>query len=176
MTDFLKTKRLTIRFTEPSHLEDILQLRSDPDVQRFTTQGPQLRQDVERFMKSILPYQQKHGHGMASVFLNDSDKFIGQAGIFHIGHYDLQPEIEIGYRFHKKYWGNGYATEVTKALIDWGFKHLNIDTIVSFVETENFASKRVLEKCGFQFIGLEQCYYGLLERYVVHKSEKVKKP
>lgn len=64
----------------------------------------------------ILLYQDKHGHGMASVFLSDSGEFIGQAGIFHIGHYDLQPEIEIGYRFHKKYWDKGYATEVVTAL------------------------------------------------------------
>lgn len=51
----------------------------------------------------ILPYQDKHGHGMASVFFGTSGKLIGQAGIFHIGHYDLQPEIKIGYRFHKNY-------------------------------------------------------------------------
>lgn len=141
----LKPKRLTLRFTEPSHFDDILQLRSDPEVQRFTTQEPQNRQDIERFMKMILPYQDKYGHGMASVFLNASGEFIGQAGIFHIGHYDLQPEIEIGYRFHKKHWGKGYATEVVTALVEWGFEHLNIDTIVSFVEPENIASKKVLE-------------------------------
>ena len=34
-------------------------------------------------------------------------KFIGQAGIFHIVHYNLQPEIEIGYRFRVKCWGQG---------------------------------------------------------------------
>lgn len=172
MTDFLKTNRLTISFTERSHFEDILQLRSDPDVQRFTTQGSQSRKDIERFMDTIIPYQKKHGHGMASVFLSNSSEFIGQAGIFHIGHYDLQPEIEIGYRFHKKHWGKGYATEITKALVEWGFKNLEISTIVSFAEPENLASKRVLEKCGFKLIGLEQCYYGLLERYEVYKSEK----
>lgn len=175
MTDFLKTKRLTVRFTDPIHFEDILNLRSDPDVQRFTTQGPQSRQDVERFMEMILLYQQKHAHGMASVFLNDSDEFIGQSGIFHIGHYDLQPEIEIGYRFHKRHWGKGYATEITNGLVDWGFENLDIDTIVAFVETENIASKRVLKKCGFQFIVLGQCHYGHLERYEVYKPEKVKK-
>ncbi|GGI87785.1 GNAT family N-acetyltransferase [Legionella impletisoli] len=116
---------------------------------------------VERFMEMILPYQDKHGHGMASVFLSDSGEFIGQAGIFHIGHYDLQPEI--GYRFYKKYWSKDYATEVVNALVKWGFQHLDIDTIVSFVEPENIASKRVLEKCNFKFIGIEECYYGLFE-------------
>ena len=103
MNDFLITKRLTIRLTEPNHFEDILALRSNPDVQRFTNQGIQSRQDIESFMKTMLPYQKKHGFGMGSVFLSDSSEFIGQAGIFHVGHYDLQPKIEIGYRFHKKY-------------------------------------------------------------------------
>jgi len=172
MNDFLITKRLTIRLTEPNHFEDILALRSNPDVQRFTNQGIQSRQDIERFMKTILPYQKKHGFGMGSVFLSDSGEFIGQAGIFHVGHYDLQPEIEIGYRFHKKYWGRGYATEVTKSLIEWGFENIDIESIVSFVETENTASKRVLEKCGFQLKGLEDCYYGFLERHEIYNSNR----
>ncbi|MCC5792108.1 MAG: GNAT family N-acetyltransferase [Legionellaceae bacterium] len=170
MTDFLKTRRLTLRLTEPSDFEHILRLRADPDVQRFTTQGAQSRQDIERLMDTILAYKKKHGHGMVSVFLRDSGEFIGQAAIFHSDYYDLQPEIEICYRFHKAHWGKGYATEVTKALLDWGFKNLDIDTIVSFIVPENIASKRVLEKCGFQCIGLAQCAYGLLERYEAKRT------
>jgi len=150
----------------------MLRLRSDPDVQKHTTQPPATKKDIQRFMDVIILYQEKHGHGMASVVLKSTGEFIGQAGIFHIGHYDLQPEIEIGYRFHVKHWGNGYATEVTKALVQWGFKNLDISTIVSFVETENMASRRVLDKCGFHHVGLKDCYYGLLERYEVYCSKE----
>jgi len=170
MCDFLKTDRLLVKRTSADDFDEILALRSDPEVQKYTTQALATRIDVQRFLDTVIPYQGKHGHGMASVFERESGTFIGQAGIFHVGHYDLQPEIEIGYRFHVKYWGKGYATEVTQALVKWGFEHLNIDTIVAFVETENVASRRVLEKSGFHHIGLRECHYGILERYEVHRQ------
>ncbi|HAU4213860.1 TPA: GNAT family N-acetyltransferase [Legionella pneumophila] len=171
MTNFLETDRLIIKLTSLSDFENILALRSDPEVQKYTTQPPATKQDVQRFLDWVIPYQKKHGHGMASVFEKKMGDFVGQAGIFHIGHWDLQPEIEIGYRFHVKHWGKGFATEVTRALVAWGFDHLLIDTIVSFVETENSASKRVLEKCGFHHIGLKQCHYGMLERYEIYRQK-----
>ena len=169
MKNFLETDRLIIRFTSVDDFDNILALRSDPEVQKYTTQPPATKNDVQRFLGMIIPYQEKHGHGMASVFEKNTGEFVGQAGIFHIGHYDLQPEIEIGYRFHVKYWGKGFATEVTRALVAWGFNNLNIDTIVSFVVTENIASRRVLEKSGFHHIGLKKCHYGILERYEIHR-------
>lgn len=169
MKQFLETDRLIIRFTSIDDFNNIFALRSDPEVQKYTTQLAATKKDVQGFLDMVIPYQKKHGHGMASVFEKKTGEFIGQAGIFHVGHYDLQPEIEIGYRFHVKYWGRGFATEVTKALIKWGFQNLNVLKIVSFVETKNIASRRVLEKCGFHHIGLEKCYYGVLERYEIYK-------
>lgn len=169
MSKFLETDRLIIKLTSVNDFDDILALRSDTMVQRYTTQPPATEQDIQRFLDVVIPYQEKHGHGMASVFEKKTGEFVGQAGIFHVGHYDLQPEIEIGYRFHVKYWGKGFGTEVTRALVTWGFKHLNLDTIVSFVETDNLASRRVLEKSGFHHIGLQKCYYGMLERYEIYK-------
>ena len=169
MNAFLETDRLILKHTSISDFDDILKLRSDPIVQKYTTQPPATEQDVKRFLDIVIPYQKKHGHGMASVFEKASGQFIGQAGIFHIGHYDLQPEIEIGYRFHVRFWGKGYATEVTKALILWGFENIDIETIVAFTETDNKASRHVLDKSGFHHIGRKQCHYGLLERYEIHK-------
>lgn len=170
MDKFLETDRLIIKLTSVDDFDDILALRSDPMVQKYTTQPPATKKEVQRFLNMIIPYQEKHGHGMASVFEKNTGEFVGQAGIFHIGHWDLQPEIEIGYRFHVKHWGKGFATEVTKALVLWGFQHLNIDTIVSFVETENLASRRVMKKSGFKHVGLKKCHYGILERYEIYRQ------
>lgn len=171
MSNFLETDRLIIKLTSIEDFDNILALRSDPQVQKYTTQPPATKQDVQRFLGMIIPYQKKHGHGMASVFEKATGEFVGQAGIFHVGHNDLQPEIEIGYRFHVKDWGKGFATEVTKALVAWGFKHLKIDMIVSFAKTENIASRRVLEKSGFHHVGLTQCHYGMLERYEIYRPK-----
>ena len=170
MDSFLETERMVIRLTSEDDFDDILALRSDPMVQKFTTQPPATEKDVQRFIDTVIPYQEKHGHAMASVFDKDSSEFAGQAGIFHVGHYDFQPEIEIGYRFHVKFWGKGIATEITRALVAWGFEHLTVDLLIAFVETENVVSRRVLEKLGFSHVGLTKCHYGMLERYEIHRN------
>lgn len=171
MDKFLETKRTIIKLASISDFDNILALRSDPQVQQYTTQPVATKKDIQRFLDFAIPYQNKHGHGMASVFEKSTGNFIGQAGIFHVGYYDKQPEIEIGYRFHVKYWGKGFATEITKALVTWGFKNLNINTIVSFVEPDNIASKRVLEKSGFKYIGFMKCHhYGMLDRYEICRA------
>ena len=170
---FLQTTRLDIKFTSRDDFENILQLRSDPDVQRYTVQhGYELAQpaDIEKFLDNIIPYQKTHGFGMCSVFLKGTKTFIGQGGIFHIGHYERQPEIEIGYRLHKAYWGQGYGSELCAFLKDWFAKNLNTSSLVAFTETDNIASRKILEKNAFVHLGLKESYYGLLERYEWHKK------
>lgn len=162
----ISTKRLQLRPTHANDFANILALRSDPDVQKYTLQGVQTRKDIQRFFDTVLPYKQKHGIGMSSVFINNTNEFIGQAGLFHIGHYDLQNEIELGFRFHKKYWNNGYATEISLELLNWAKKYLSVPEIIAFVETENIASRRVLEKIGMHYYNLVDCYYGRLEKYL----------
>lgn len=57
---------------------------------------------------------------------------------------------EHGYRFKQKHWGKGYATESSKAIIDWGFKNLNTEIIYAITHLENKASMHVLTKLGFE--------------------------
>lgn len=49
------------------------------------------------------------------------------------------------------------------------YSQRKINTLVSFVETENIASRRVLEKSGFHHIGISECHYGMLERYEINR-------
>ena len=128
---FLETERLRLYLPSRVDFDLILALRSDPDVMAFIGE-PHTREDVERFFEIALPYQEKHGFGFCSVFEKESGEFVGQAGLFHIRHYDEQPDVEVGYRLHKKYWGKGYATELTRGLIDWGFKNIPIDKFVAY--------------------------------------------
>lgn len=60
--------------------------------------------------------------------------------------------VEVGYRFYKKHWGKGYATESGKAAISYGFNTLKLKTIYAHAHIDNIASHRVIEKCGLQFI------------------------
>ena len=80
--------------------------------------------------------------------------FVGQAGLFHLGFDVKQSEIELAYRLHKKYWHRGYATELAKALINYGFNQLSLSRIIAAVRQENERSRKVLEKAGMSYQGL----------------------
>ena len=95
------------------------------------------------------------------------------------------PEIEVGYRFARPYWGRGYATEAAAASVRHGFGTLGLARIVAVVEPPNVASHRVLEKIGLQYqrlayyYGRPMSYFaadtrGLLERYR-HALRRVRK-
>ncbi|MFT7589299.1 MAG: ribosomal-protein-alanine N-acetyltransferase [Limisphaerales bacterium] len=55
-----------------------------------------------------------------------------------------------GYRFHKAYWGKGYATECTRRLLEYGFTELQLNKVVAVSNPENIASHRVLLKAGLE--------------------------
>ena len=67
-----------------------------------------------------------------------------------------KPDVpELGYCLKVDRWGKGYATEAARALIDFAFEEFAVDDIRSGARVVNPASRRVLEKCGFQWTGVE---------------------
>ena len=61
---------------------------------------------------------------------------------------DRPDEVELGYRLRKSFWGKGYATEGSRALIDKGFAELGVQRVAAFTMVVNVASRRVMEKAG----------------------------
>jgi RimJ/RimL family protein N-acetyltransferase len=61
---------------------------------------------------------------------------------------------EIGYWLGVLFWGKGFATEAARAVVDHGFADLGYDTLLAGARVSNPASRRVLEKCGFQWTGV----------------------
>jgi RimJ/RimL family protein N-acetyltransferase len=68
-----------------------------------------------------------------------------------------EPAPDIGYWLGTRYWGKGYATEAVRALIDHAFTDLDHKVVHSSVRVTNPDSRRVLEKCGFQWNGVGLC-------------------
>lgn len=60
------------------------------------------------------------------------------------------PHIEVGYRMPPSSWGNGYATEATRAVLDYGFNTVGLDEITAVTHPDNAASQHVLTKCGLK--------------------------
>ena len=171
MAIFLETQRLILKKTAPSDFDDLLALRSDPDVMKYIGDGKiKTPEDIKWFLDMAIPYQQKHGIGFCSVFEKESGDFIGQAGLFHISFHEEHPDIEAAYRLHKKFWGNGYATELATALINWGFEHLPVNRLVALINPENTASRHVLEKAGMTYTGIVEHYGEEKPCYEIYKK------
>lgn len=172
---FLETERLILKTTKLTDLDRLVVLRSDPDVMTHLGDvATDTVEQVKRFLSIAMPYQKKHGIGFCMVFEKHSGDFIGQAGLFHIGYDDTQPEIEIAYRLHKKFWGKGYATELAKALIQRGFQNLSVNKLIGAATPENIASQKVLLKAGLDYTGKIKWYDGReLLGYAIYKSEQV---
>lgn len=169
---FLKTTRLVLKAPQLSDLDNFIALRSDPDVMKYVGEPAMpTREDVKKFLEISMQYQKKYGFGFCSVFEKNSGHFIGQAGLFHLNFLDKPPEIQIAYGFHKKFWEKGYATELVRALIQWGFEHLTVKKLVALTHPENRRSSQVLEKAGMRYTGKIKYDDNEVLCYEIHKND-----
>ena len=82
-----------------------------------------------------------------------SESFIGWCGL----KLNEQNLIDIGFRFFRREWNKGYATEAAKACLEYGFKELNLKEIIGRVAQENNGSIKVLEKLSMEYWKNDSC-------------------
>ena len=146
----IKTKRLLLRDLVPGDWQEAYQWGSDPKVVRFMPWGPNSRAQTKSYIRRVqrLGRQRPRTKFELGVVLRAEDRLIGGCGI-RIQNRVLR-EGDLGYVFHRSYWGKGYATEATKAIIDFGFSKLKMHRIWATCDLGNKASARVLEKAGMK--------------------------
>ena len=119
----------------------------DAEVMRFGC-GPQSVEWVRARIEQLIDYYAQRGFGHWAVELKDSHQVIGFCGLARFEDINGGPEIEVGYRLAKAYWGLGYATEAATAVRDLAFGQLNIERLIALVDPQNHRSIRVAEKLG----------------------------
>lgn len=85
-----------------------------------------------------------------AVILKEKDLLIGSIGLILIKEFE---QAELGYWIGKPYWNNGYASEAAAAVIEFGFKDLDLHRIHAHHLCRNPASGKVLQKIGMQHEG-----------------------
>ena len=145
----LETKRLYLRPFELRDSIHLYQMNKDPEVIRYTGDPPfSSHKEAEKLIREYDQYEKYH-MGRLGVFLKDTETFLGWCGLkYHVE----EKLVDVGYRFYRKYWGYGYATESSKASIAFGFDRLHLKKIYAHAHTDNHASQKVLEKCGLRYI------------------------
>jgi len=141
------TPRLELRRFSLDDVEGLYNLNNDPDVIRYS--GDRSFKDRQEVATFILNYDQyeKHGIGRWSVYLRETAAYIGFCGL------KFNPDknqLDLGFRFYRRQWGKGYATESALAALRIGFDEFGADIIVGRAMQDNVASHRVLKKLAMR--------------------------
>jgi RimJ/RimL family protein N-acetyltransferase len=119
-------------------------LQGDPDASRFIG-GPVTRAEAWRRFLWQPGAWLVQGFGMFGVIEKHSGLWMGQIGPWKP---EGWPGNEIGYAFHPRAWGKGYATEAGAAAIDWALDNLGWDDIIHCIDRGNVASQNVARRLG----------------------------
>ena len=145
----LETPRLLLREMEPSDAEDMLRLHSNAEVQLYTGDPTIFTYEgIEDKIKEKSEEYRTYGYGRWITILKEGMQFVGWAGLSYLPEFD---EIDLGYRFLPEFWGQGLATEASRAILKYGFEVLQLERIIAMAMEENIGSIRVMQKVGMQF-------------------------
>jgi ribosomal-protein-alanine N-acetyltransferase len=84
----------------------------------------------KRIEQNVMGDYEKYGYGRYAVILKETDEFIGFSGLKYLEELN---EVELGYRFLRKCWGKGIATEAGRPFIEYGFGELGLKKIIGLV-------------------------------------------
>ncbi|UNY97351.1 GNAT family N-acetyltransferase [Zhouia spongiae] len=144
-----ETERIYLREFIQKDAKYLYCLYNDREVIRYT--GDSAFANEEASGDFIANYEQygKYGFGRWAVVRKADNEFLGWCGLKFRSDEAI---VEVGCRFYKKYWGQGYATEATGASLSYGFYKLKLAKIYAHVHQLNKASFKVVSKCGFQYV------------------------
>ena len=150
-------RKLVFRPVTWEHLEYIHDLHSRPEVDEHNTLGiPKDLKETKDFLATIISEWNMDEQSVYewSVFIKDSDEFIGIAGMRSAKNRFMRGEIF--YNILPEQWGQGYGTEIGNWLLRFGFEDLNLHRIEAGVAIDNTRSIALLEKLGMTREGIRR--------------------
>jgi RimJ/RimL family protein N-acetyltransferase/ubiquinone/menaquinone biosynthesis C-methylase UbiE len=155
MTDLTETTILqidgfTMRPLQFADLEPLAAIWADPQVTQFLpSQGvPITGEQTEKSLQSFVEHWQQRGYGIWAIAENSSSQMIGYCGLRYL---EELGEVEVLYGLSQSYWGRGIATQAVQAAVSFGFNIARLKKLIAMALPENLASRRVIEKAGFQY-------------------------
>ena len=142
----LATRRLVLRVVRTGDAGAIALLANDRHIAEMTARIPHPYgiEDARRFLSQL---------GEERVFAverREDATFIGLVGLTPLSR---EKTFELGYWLGRPFWGDGFATEAAQAVIDHAFAGLGAECVEIRCRVVNGASRRVVQKCGFQYSG-----------------------
>jgi [ribosomal protein S5]-alanine N-acetyltransferase len=144
------TPNLKLRELEKEDLDAIYRIRSNKNIFKFVIWGPINFQETKKMLTKQIAFQNDTSRKVYVFAVADSINIVGECFLVITDKFET---AEIGYYFHPDYWGNGFAVQTVNALLNFGFKYLELHRIIAKCDFENFGSKNILKKAGFRLEG-----------------------
>jgi len=134
---------------------------------QYSVSGTFSEEKVQKILKNMMKDESEKQLGVYSVFKQDTNAWMGIVGVAWME----ENKVGLVYRFFKKFWGQGYATEALKALLEYIATNFVGLEVWAYIEKENVSSRKVAEKLNLKFQknstfhGLPvMCYQWLISR------------
>ena len=154
MQRVIETKRLLLSEPKLSEVPALFSFLGDKSAMQHTRCDVNFRECRRRI--AVHEWKRRHeGFAPWTVRLKTTEKIIGWGGIYN-DPFDPGWGMELGYYFSPAAWGNGYATELCFAALQYSDEQLLADEVSAFAHRQNAASNALLTKLGFEYMRFVQ--------------------
>lgn len=165
----LETERCIVRELSLDDLDALFALYEDEVITKYTDSLYPYEEEKE-FQRAYIENMYRYfGYGLWLVFSKETGALIGRAGLEH-REYHEEIELELGYIIGTKYQGQGYATEVCKAILEYAKENTGFARINALIDAENVVSERLAEKLGFVHMEDFELDGKIMRRYLLHSD------
>ena len=145
----LDTPRLTMRLPVERDAAPLHAIHLDPDVVRFIQIGanPSIT-GAWTSLAAMLGHWHLRGYGQWTLVEKASNEVIGRVGLWNPAGW---PGIELGWIIKRSHWRRGFAKEATRAALDWTWRHVETDRVISQIHPDNVPSIELARTIGLSF-------------------------
>ena len=152
----IETERLILRPFEKSDANALFEMDCNPNVHKYLWQKPIIAiEEVYAYIEMVQKQYKENNIGRFSTIIKETGELIGWTGIKFVKDHVENGNTnfyDYGYRLNEKYWNKGYASEASKAWLEYGFNQMKIKEMNAYTHANNGASNHVLQKVGFNFM------------------------
>lgn len=152
---YYETDKFILREFIYSDTEGIFEMEKLPEVHKYIGRKHVTSIDkIRDIITHVRNQYDKYGIGRWAVIDPKTEKFMGWTGLKNetLLTNGFDNYIDLGFRFHPDYWGQGLATETGKISVEYGFQKMGYKEICGAAHVENIGSNKALQKCGLKFV------------------------
>jgi len=163
----METGRLVLKRYAAKDKADFIRLFTDAAVMKHVGDGVLTKVQAEAFWQKLFEILYPRDFDIWAIFTKEDSRYVGHAGIYPRP--TRKEDWEFVYFLRPEAWGKGYATEIARKIIEYGFEELKLPEVYATVDDEHSTSIRVLEKAGMNFQRYEFDDDG---RFSIHSIER----